>query len=113
MVKRGRLAGSLRGTTMELLSRDVFDPHVGKVFRVKDGHHALTLTRIDARKLEDWETELRMREPFNLIFRGPPNDLLKEGMYTLEVADGPSFDLYVIPIHTPFPGRQDYQSSFN
>jgi hypothetical protein len=98
---------------MELLSRDAFDPHVGKVFRVKGGHHALSLIRIEARKLEEWETETRMREPFNLIFRGPPNDLLKEGMYTLALEDGPSFELYVMPVYTPFPGRQDYQASFN
>jgi hypothetical protein len=98
---------------MALLSRAVFDPHVTKVFHVKGGHHALTLTRIEARQLEHWETGMRMREPFNLIFRGPPGDLLKEGLYTLEVEDGPSFDLYVMPIYTPFPTRQDYQASFN
>ncbi len=56
---------------MELLSRAVFDPHVKKVFRVKGGHHALTLTRVEARKIEDFEADLQMREPFNLIFRGP------------------------------------------
>lgn len=98
---------------MELLSRAVFDPHVKKVFRVKGGHHALTLHQIDARRIEDFEADLRMREPFNLIFRGPPGDVLKEGLYTLEVEDGPSFELYLIPIYTPFPTRQDYQASFN
>lgn len=98
---------------MELMSRDLFDPHVKKVFRVKGGHHALTLHQIDARKLEDWEADLRLREPFNLIFRGPAGDVLPEGTYTLDVEEGPSFELYVIPIHTPFPGRQDYQASFN
>jgi hypothetical protein len=98
---------------MELLSRAVFDPHVKKVFRVKGGHHALTLSRVEARKREDWEAGLGLREPFNLIFRAPKGDVLQEGMYTLEVEDGPSFELYVIPIHTPYPDRQDYQSPFN
>lgn len=98
---------------METMSRALFDLHLKKVFRVKGGHHALTLVRIEARKLEDFETDLRMREPFNLIFRGPVGDVLKEGFYTLEVDDGPSFELYVIPIHTRFPGGQDYQAPFN
>jgi hypothetical protein len=97
----------------DLLTRDAFDPHVNKVFRVKGGHHALMLTRIEARAQEEWEKTMGQRAPFNLIFRGPSDDLLLEGLYTMEVEDGIAFDLYMIPIYTPFPGRQDYQSSFN
>jgi hypothetical protein len=97
----------------EQLSPDDFRPHVGKVLRVKDTHHALTLTRIETRAREDWEHEIGLREPFNLIFRGPPGDLLREGLYVLEVEDGLSFTLYVIPVHTPARDRQDYQAAFN
>jgi hypothetical protein len=96
-----------------LLTREAFDPHVKKVFRVKDGHHALTLARIDSRRLEEWERDLGLRSPFNLIFTGPPGDVLSEGMYTLQVDGGPDFELYVIPTQTHLPGRQDYQASFN
>ena len=53
------------------------------------------------------------RPPFTLIFSGPPGDVLREGLYTLEVEGGPSFDLYVIPVHTPVLGRQDYQVAIN
>jgi hypothetical protein len=95
----------------ETLTREDFDPHVNKTFRVRDGHHALTLVRIEARKMEEWEGQIR--PPFNLIFRGPPDDVLAEGMYLLDVEGGPSFELYVIPIHTAARDRQDYQSSFN
>ena len=31
----------------ELLTSEDFLPHVNKVFRVRGGHHALTLTRVD------------------------------------------------------------------
>jgi uncharacterized protein DUF6916 len=95
----------------ELLTSEQFLPHVGKVFRVKDGRHALTLVRVERRTLE--EGEQVPREPFNLIFHAPPGDLLVAGLYTLDVEDGPSFELYVMPIHTPAPGRQDYQAAFN
>lgn len=98
----------------ELLTAEHFLPHVNKIFRVRSGRHALTLTAVDQRRLEDWETGLGVREPFNLIFRGPPNDLLPPGLYTLEVEDGgPAFELYVMPIHTPARDRQDYQAAFN
>jgi hypothetical protein len=97
----------------EQLTPDHFRPHVDKVFRVNGTHHAFTLTRIETRRREDWEPEMGLREPFNLIFRGPPGDVLREGLYVLEVEDGPSFTLYVIPVHTPARERQDYQAAFN
>ncbi len=95
------------------LTADHFQPHIGKGFKVKDGRHELTLTRVDLRRLEPHETTLFERTPFTLIFSGPPRDVLPAGMHTLEVAAGPSFDIYVMPILTPVASRQDYQSVFN
>jgi hypothetical protein len=97
----------------ERLTPDHFFPHIDKTFRVGGGSHALTLTKVDARRMEEWESKIAPRQPFLLIFRGPPGDVLAEGLYALHVEDGPSFELYVMPIHTPEPSRQDYQSSFN
>lgn len=53
------------------------------------------------------------REPFSLILRGPPGDVLPEGLYNVSVADGPDFELYINPIHTAARDRQDYQVAFN
>jgi hypothetical protein len=97
----------------EVLTRESFDPHVGKVFRIANSHHALTLVGIEARQIEPWQREQGLRAPFNLIFRGPAGDILAEGMRTLVLEDGTSFDLYVMPVHTPVRGRQDYQAAFN
>ncbi len=96
----------------EPLTPQHFLPHVQKVFRVEGGRHALTLSTVEQRRLEDHESEVGLREPFNLIFRGPPGDVLPEGTYRLAVEDGPSFELYVMPIHTPVRDRQNYQASF-
>jgi hypothetical protein len=95
----------------EQLKAENFMPHVDKAFHVVGGRHALTLTAVEAVRMPGWEAP--PRAPFNLIFRGPPGDVLAEGLYTLEVEGGPSFQLYVIPIHTPDRTRQDYQSVFN
>jgi hypothetical protein len=54
-----------------------------------------------------------LRQPFNLIFRGPADDVMAEGFCTLAVDGGPSFDLYIIPIHTPSQDCQNYQVAFN
>ena len=93
----------------EQLTPETFLPHVDKTFCVKGGRHALKLHRVDAPS----STAGFSRPPFNLIFSGPPGDVLREGMYTFEVDGGPSFDLYVMPVHTPALGQQDYQAAFN
>ena len=97
----------------ELLKPEDFTPHVNKPFRVRAGRHELILMAVEQRQLEPWETVMPLREPFNLIFSGPPGDVLPQGLYTLEVEEGPAFELYVIPIHTPGRQRQNYQSAFN
>jgi hypothetical protein len=95
------------------LTPEHFEGHLDKTFRVQGATHALTLVAIDRRRQEEWELTMGFREPFNLIFRGPPGDVLPEGLHTLAVDDGPAFELYVIPIHTPLRDRQNYQASFN
>ncbi|HEY2134642.1 MAG TPA: hypothetical protein VGH49_02070 [Xanthobacteraceae bacterium] len=97
----------------EQLTPDHFRPHVDKAFGVRGGRHHLVLTEVDVRRLEGSEAQEVPRQPFNLIFRGPPGDVLTEGMYMLELEGGPAFELYVIPIHTPRKDRQNYQASFN
>jgi hypothetical protein len=93
----------------ELLTAEDFRPHVDKIFRVQGGAHAFTLAEVATAA----SVEGISRQPFSLVFRGSPNNVLPEGVYTLEVDDGPSFELYVMPIHTPAQDRQDYQAAFN
>jgi hypothetical protein len=92
----------------EVLTAEHFLPHEQKIFRVKGGAHALKLSHV-----ETFAMKGAARQAFNLIFTGPPGDVLPEGLYTLQVENGPEFELYVMPVHTPTPGQQDYQSLFN
>jgi hypothetical protein len=96
----------------DVLCAKHFEPHIGKVFRFKDTRHALALDRV----IRENENPFRSgeRQPFTLIFRGPrERDVLPEGLYDCEIDGGPSFSLYVAPIHTPAPDRQEYQAVFN
>ncbi len=91
----------------DILTFDRFVPHAGKRFRFAAARRVLTLDRVDSEGGRD-------RRPFTLIFCEPrQRDVLPEGLYDCEVEDGPSFRLYVAPIHTPRPDRQDYQAVFN
>lgn len=88
-----------------------FAPHLGKVFRA-DGHpQALIFVTLNDRPRPDWPTG--MRPPFNLILRGDPGPVLPEGLYRFTVEDGPSFELHIMPVHTPSGDHQDYQIAFN
>jgi hypothetical protein len=103
-----------RGSGIEmatLLTEQDFTPHVGKVFRPTGQHHALTLVTVDAREQSGWKTA--PRKPFSLILRGPTGDVLPQGYYRFAIDDGPSFDLYIMPIHTSSRDHQDYQVVFN
>ena len=97
------------------LTADTFAPHVGASFRVEGGRHVLSLGEIERGEIQPGNPGF---QPFILIFRGPPGDVLAEGMHTIRREDGSheqgaAYDLYLIPIHTPAPGRQDYQAVFN
>ena len=91
---------------------DSFTPHVGASFRVEGGGQVLSLNEIELFKPEPGHGRPDF-QPFVLIFSGPPGDVLAEGMHTMKVEDGTTYDLYLIPIHTPEPGRQNYQALFN
>jgi hypothetical protein len=53
------------------------------------------------------------RAPFLLLLRGPADEVLPDGLYALAIEDGPTFDLYVSPVHTPSRAHQDYQVVVN
>ena len=97
----------------ETLTREQFLPHVNKKFHIRGGRHAFTLDRVEGPAVGAPAPPGGMRQPFILIFSGPPKDVLREGFYTVDVDDGPHFELYIIPIHTPARDRQNYQAAFN
>lgn len=98
----------------DMLTKDNFVPYLEKVFKVRDGRHALLLTAVDDHQVTEADLPKVNRMPFTLIFRGPPGDLLPEGLVTVDVeGEDTAFDLYLMPVHTPWADRQNYQASFN
>ncbi len=92
-----------------VLTAETFARHVGQTFLIRGGRYALVLTEIEMMPLQAWQTH----PSFTLLFSGPPGDVLPEGMHALTQEDGTAYEIYVIPIHTPVAGRQDYQAVFN
>ena len=84
-----------------------FTPYVGLTVSLPNGQQ-LTLEAIDQH-----DAPAGMRAPFSLLLRGPATPVVPEGMHRLVFDGGASFELYLIPVHTPSRDRQDYQIVFN
>ena len=87
-------------------SAETFTPHIGKAIALHDGQ-TLTLVAVDRHKSP------APSRAFTLLLRGAPAPIAPEGMHRLTLDGGASFDLYLIPIHTPSRDHQDYQIVFN
>jgi len=93
----------------EVVSAMTFTPHIGRAVLLADGHR-LRLVAVDQRGSPPPGAP---RGPFSLILSGAPAPTVPEGLHRLTLEDGASFELYLIPIHTPSRDRQDYQIVFN
>lgn len=93
----------------EAVSADTFTPHIGKTALLPDGR-SLTLLAVDRRQ---GHAPGAPRAAFSLVLRGAPAPIVPEGLHRFTFDDGASFELYLIPIHTPSRDRQDYQIVFN
>ena len=88
-----------------------FTAHIGKRVRFAGWHGALRLESVEAQPRSTMPGAART--PFTLIFHGQAGDVLAEGLYRASIEQGPELDLYIMPIHTVTPGRQEYQVVFN
>jgi hypothetical protein len=95
----------------EFSRHEDFAPYAGKAFSFPE--QAVTLVLAEIKTMPRSSAPGAERIPFSLIFHGPVGDVLPEGLYTAAIEAGPQVDLYVMPIHTPAAGRQDYQAVFN
>ena len=92
------------------MTADDFAPLVGRTFALAGGHERLTLVAV-----ERGRTPPRggLPQPFVLLFEGPRDRVLPEGIYRFEVDGGGGFAFHIMPIMTSPGELQDYQAVFN
>jgi hypothetical protein len=91
-------------------SAETFTPHIGKAVWLPGGQ-TLTLIAVDQASL--FIPGAAPRAGFSLLLRGACAPIAPEGMHRIILEGGASFELYLIPIHTPSRDHQDYQIVFN
>lgn len=106
----------MTGYVLAPVTIDTFRPLLDKTFNVLNTDVPVELKLIeveDSTKGRPWPSTLP--KPFMLIFSGPPERILMEGMRILKCPGQEPFQLYVIPIltHDPQATGQHYQVIFN
>ncbi len=93
-----------------------FEPYLGRIFNVQNIDVAVELKLVE---IEDttagriWPRSLP--KPFTMIFAGPPERILMEGLRLLKAPDGTTYQLHIMPIMTldPMTTGQQYQVVIN
>ncbi len=95
-----------------MITHELFAPFVDQSFTIKaDGETLeLMLTEVEVSKADPPMPE--MRRAFTLIFKGPKDRLLREGLYEVENDEAGKHQLYLMPIIS-IGELQSYQSAFN
>ena len=96
----------------QLLDHTTFETRLNDTFRIQldQGVLALELSEVELNPADSTETS--SRRAFTLIFHGPPDPILAEGIHQLEHDDAGTLEIYLIPIISA-PDRQAYQAIFN
>jgi len=95
----------------EMPTAEFFEPHIGKSCRL--GEAPVTLNLVQVERYEHLKPAGSARTPFLVLLSGPKQPVVPEGFHRVAIEDGPSLELYVIPILTPGRDHQHYQIVFN
>jgi hypothetical protein len=95
----------------ETLTIDSFRPLEGTVLHLQPAPGAvqLDLTLLEVRSLGDAPNG--MREPFALLFRGPPDPLLPQAIYRIGADALGEHDIFIVPVGRTAEGT-DYEAIF-
>lgn len=93
-----------------------FEPYLGKVFNLQNTELPVELKLVeieDTTQGRPWP--YRLPKPFVMIFAGPPERIVLEGLRVLKAPDGTDYQLHLIPImtHDPLTTGQQYQVVIN
>jgi pimeloyl-ACP methyl ester carboxylesterase len=86
---------------LETFTLETFSGHLGETFRIyPNGSEPLEVELISATGLGEGPERGSSghRQPFSIVFRGPPDVLLPQRIYKIEHDQIGAFDLFIVPI---------------
>lgn len=94
---------------LELLQHSTFAPLVGSVFQVKTGAGAEL--RLHEAKLLGHRRANASRDPFSLVFRGPPGLRIEQGIHRMETSALGEMEIFITQISAG-PHGADFEAVF-
>ncbi len=83
---------------IERLTREAFEKHLNRGFRIGSERATVEAELIECRKLRSGEVEEGNREPFSVLFRGPMEPVLPQRIYRVEGDGMGPMELFLVPI---------------
>lgn len=82
---------------LEKLQRSDFDKHLDQVFTLAAGEGELALRLVEASPMGQTAADAE-REPFSLVFRGPSDVPLSQGVFEFKHPEFGPISLFLVPI---------------
>ncbi len=101
---------------LESLTAGSFDEHVSTVFRLQNAGEPLPLELVEVQRASYADDPAAVgphgrREPFSLVFRGPPTPYAPQGTHQLQHDSLGRIDLFLVPLGPDASGMR-YQAVF-
>lgn len=102
---------------LETLTPASLKEHVGSRFRLQvEGQEPLELELFEIARYEENPDFAARKEPFSLLFAGPPRPVLPQAIYPLEHPALGRLELFLVPIGPDPRGKRSgmrYEAAFN
>ncbi len=117
-----RAVATRRVWTVEDLTRELFQDHVGEEFLAvaMAGGEAFTETRVRLAAVHEMphafcvhRNGARVTDGFSVVFESDADTMLLQGLYQLTHPDMGECTLFMVPIVGREPGRHCYEAAFN
>jgi hypothetical protein len=96
---------------LKQLTRQTFDPLVNQPFQVALDPGSLSLDLIECKALGSRQPEEGEREPFSLVFQGPPAPALAQQIYAVTHSSIGNIEIFLVPLG-PAKGGMKYEAIF-
>jgi len=94
---------------LEDLTGATFEPHIGDAFTITAEPQAIELVLAEVTILADRPGG---RDPFSLLFQGPPQPLLPQAIYRLEHPRLGPLEIFIVPLGQDAAGAR-YEAIFS
>jgi hypothetical protein len=98
----------------ERFSIEMFADRIGEKFQIHAGpeqHLAVELVEVADLTSPGGPDSARRRAAFSVLFRGPRETVLPQRIYRLEQDEGPTFEIFLVPIGPDREGMR-YEAIF-